>query len=578
MTESPEMPETRPGHFADLPYEIQLLILRYVYEPDSKTYLTYLNPSPGIHYHEQGPFGALRESLKPTRLISRLFHDAVTPCIFASIHLHASELSLQRAECIANSSLRQHVREIVHYEGTFAGANPDRWHFLSVLTSHRRRRDYPKDRKFPADGELYDNYLQEIAASGEPDIFTTDRMTALLSKLPKCVTFSTLKYSTEWGDVLTSAYTLRHTGLSYLPKPTLEPTNSNQLSFISSMAQWNPRMLNLTNFSYSSLCTLLYALPDSQSNVGHNWAGKLTYLKLGWPDHTNIFARNPNLVAGFISLVRNLFQNCHELDHLELGSPFQSPPDLSIVPKHSLSKLTCLTLSGSTPETSYEWAEEILYNCIRELSGTLKHLHFRKIGLERYHNVPYMSSRVGSILRLMFNLTPYLNLESCTGLELVSDIKFNVHFILPFEVPGYKPGKSVILQKVQQTVCGQRAWPERFNMDHLPVDLTGLNLHNVEDPAATEEAKFIYSSWHDTVDPWGDETEAETKDVELESDRGLGIFKNSNERWDSKNRRLEDQRAQQTMSNPALVFEEVEASKSKRSRISRVLGFKKGRG
>lgn len=565
MTESSDMPETRRRPFARLPYEIQLLILRHVYEPEPKIHLTYLSTSPGVHYYEPGPIGAVREWLKPIRLISRLFHDAVTPLIFASIHLHASELSLQRAENIANSPLAYHVREIVHYEGTFAGANPDKKRFSSVLTSHRRRRDYPKDYSFSSVEELYENYLQEIAAGRGQNIFTSDRMIALLQKLPRCITFSTLKYGTEWGDPLTSAYTLRRTGLSYPPMPT-ESTGLSHSSFVSSMAQWSPRLLNLANFSDSSLHTFLKLLPDSKSEIGHNWAAQLTYLKLGWPDRSHPSTTQTNDTR----LLTNLFKKSNKLVHLELAHAFELPPDTTLFPEHSLSNLTCLTLSGSHMDNS--WGEETLYNCIKQLSSTLKHLHFQNISLERYLNRPRMRGRDGSLLRMLFNLTPCMKLETCTGLSTVIDIKCNVRMRYAFVLPGYKPGKSVILHKVQEAVCGRLPWPEGFSMDDLPMEVSASNLHNVQETVVSDEAAFIFSSWGDTVDPWHAKTNPD--DLEEEDDPATKI-----DGLVLEDRRLDSQRAEQTTSKKTpVVPESANPSTSKRSRISKVLGLRRGRG
>lgn len=146
-----------------LPPELIITILRHAFIGDTTTYLT----SRGIGEVGCPPPSSTRERLKQIRLEGRVFHDAVTPLVFATIHIHASQLSITRAENIACSRLNTHVREIVHHCGTFQHSMTQRQTFLRILGSHQRRQDYPKQLKDADKEEFYQNFLQEVEAAGE---------------------------------------------------------------------------------------------------------------------------------------------------------------------------------------------------------------------------------------------------------------------------------------------------------------------------------------------------------------------------------------------------------------------------
>src|SRR3954463_10203462 len=94
-----------------LPHELIVSILQYVYADDPSEYLVHM----GTGEPERLPLESKRERLKKLRLEGSAFRDAVTPAIFASIHLHASDLSIARAESIATSNLANYVKEIVYH-------------------------------------------------------------------------------------------------------------------------------------------------------------------------------------------------------------------------------------------------------------------------------------------------------------------------------------------------------------------------------------------------------------------------------------------------------------------------------
>lgn len=558
MAESSTIPEMRRRRYSRLPAELQLMILRHVYDPND-LHLVYLRDN----YTDPEPLKSIRERLKPVRLISRSFHDAVTPIVFASIHLHASESSLQRAENIANSPLAHHVQEIVHHEGTFGGTKNDEKHFFSMLNSHRRRRDYPKDYPFLSDQDLYSNYLEEVAAGRRFQAFEIDRMTALLQKLPRCISFTALPYLTQWCDPITSAYTLRRTGLAYLPL-AVKTGALNTPTFVSSMTQWRPRALNLTNFSYDSLHRLLQLLwrnvfLGNDPAAIENWAEQLTYLRYGYPENTAFPGGISMDQFEYPRLLARLLRNSHNLVHLEITCGFDQRPQQPLFPEDALPKLTHLTISKGG--TDGFWSEELLLRYIKELGRTLKHLHFDNITiLPSAYAARQASRQNGSLLRLLYNITPCTNLETCTGLDTVTDTKDSNYNKLMFVISGHKPGKSVILSKVQDAVCGKQPWPENFTMDHLPMEIVAFE---VPTGIMTDEAAFIFSNWADTVDPW----EKGITHVDVPDGDELEQFMDMCNLSEGKASEL-------TGPIPTGRQQSPKSPRSRRNRISKILGFK----
>lgn len=565
--------QERPTLCARLPQELLVMILRYVYEPNPEEYLTYL----GNGEAEWDPLHSQREQLKPLRLQGRGFHDAVTPIVFASIHIHASELSFCRAENIAGSSLAGYVREIVYHEGSFATADRGNQNYFRTLASHRRRQDYPRGHHFASSGVLYDNYLQEIRSANTFRGFEIERTTSLLRKLPRCITFLALPHSSRWGDSRTSAYTLRRTGLSYFPMRN-NPA-SERLPFINSTIYWKPRVLNLSIFSHTALCDLIdSALPSNRPTEPlqstDNWADQLISLKLALP--------TLGLESQYTSRFQTLFRNCHNLAHLELTGCFEPLPVPPLFPENCLSRLVRLTISKGSGAA--HWVEESIYAHVKSLAGTLKHLHFDCIQLERCSNFEEPLSRItldGSILRLLFNITPFTNLESCTGLDTVVDIKADFRMKGKITAPGFAPGKKVILAKVEDAVCGRLAWPERFNSDYFRMDKTVSAIHEID---ATEESAFIFSAWEDTVDPWHHDDcghdDISNPQREVREDDGINVDSGPCRR---KNARLVQEQENLQRYVPAARNGESSSSSSnnniapRRSRMSRILGLKKGR-
>ena len=261
-----------------LPSELIIIILKYVYIEDSHKYLTHLSSGESASQPLETP----REQLKKLRLEGRAFCDAVTPSIFNSLHIHASALSITRAELVSQSYLSIYVQEIVCHEGSFFGQSSNQKDFSRILYSHARRQDYPWQRSdlVVKEHQLFSNYLEEVkAASLFQEINVNDYYRMAFHRIcqnsPNLKTFVIMPYLNEWADPETSSYTLRLTGWAYLPTTTQWPTCQ---WFLEVMQDFEPEILNLALF-HNKLSSMYVA--RSQNAAGSNSMTKLRKLKIG---------------------------------------------------------------------------------------------------------------------------------------------------------------------------------------------------------------------------------------------------------------------------------------------------------
>lgn len=489
------------------PLELVTIILRYALIDDPALYSTYL----GNGEPERTPLTSARERLKQLRLEGHAFCDAVTPAVFASIHLHASSLSMKRAESIANSRLATHVKEIVHHQGTFAGWNEDRQRFLNALASYQRRQDYPAELRTADREAFYENFLEERKAAkdfAKGGGFRTYPFQVLGEKLPKCKTFVSLPYNDEWHDPETSAYTLRRTGFSYLPMPGVADLVESHW-FTSAITTIRPLCLNLSIFPCDAAYALLRQVTERHHDSTHDNTNSLTYAK-------DRFSRLEDLKLGpaygakygyggggqWSSVTTLLLRACENLVSLELTNDYPLDRKFVVLPQDGLPKLTKLTISkGST--LGY-WPATGMLQCIKNVGKTLQHLHFDGVVLKDWAHGSHDAGRIShdlaeapncSFIGLLFEVSAHTNLKSCTGLETVDDVKSGVGS----KATNIRPGMEVLLKKLEEAVCHRRQWPSNFPL-LLTLHRTSYTSVTKNNPEVDVVLAFIHGCWDDTFD------------------------------------------------------------------------------
>ena len=508
--ESPHYKAITSKSNVQLPIELILTILRYAFAGDPASYLTYLsNGDP-----ERTPLNSARERLKRIRLGGHVFCKAVTPALFASVHLHASSFSVARAEDIANSHLAIHVKEIVHHQGAFAGRSKDHQLFLSTLASHRRRQDYPHELK-TADGDrFYQHFLEEVEAADRFDNagdFQKYALKPLIKKFPNCITFVSLPHHDDWHDPETSAYTLKRTGLSYLPMSgTIWLPEACR--FITAMRIFKPQVLNMSLFPSEAIHALVRPIVETSpqsANASSDhllWAkdrfAQLQELKLG-PAYGTKYGNGDSGDLWSINTAL-LLQASENLVSLELTNDYPLNRRFAVLPKDGLPHLRTLTISKGV--TLGHWPTTELLECIRNVGTTLQHLHFDNIVLKNWapslndqnYSQIYntISAPRSSLIRVLYEVTANTNLISCTGLETVEDVKSKEGCRGTYVRPGPKPGKKVLVKKLEEAVCHRRTWPP--NLLHMP--MTASAAERTEHSGLSAAIAFFYAHWDDTVD------------------------------------------------------------------------------
>ncbi|KAJ9658010.1 hypothetical protein H2198_003979 [Neophaeococcomyces mojaviensis] len=483
--------DVNPGSlssFSRLPHELQLIILRLVFINDPTEYLTYL----GDGEADILPLDSKREQLKRVRCMNRIFCDAVNPAVFASIHISASRASLRRARNIAESSFAGYVREIVYHDGTFVHQNPNPKQFLSTLASHRRRQDYPAELKGLNGKELHVHYLEEIEEAKLFEGFRSPQMNNIFRSLPNLVTIVCKTYHNEWNDPETSAYTLRRTGLSYLPLGN-PITYSYIVDFLKTSRAYNIRALNLSLFPPAALGHLVsYDYHATSADSGKErttalshlkaWLKELRYLKLG-TNHGENYGLPPKGTNSWNNDTDLFLQACDSLTNLELTYGFATWYRDPLLPPGTVPNLQTLTLSNET------FTSKLLKDCLLSLSSSLRHINFQDIELVG-NSWPVINSKLDeSIVQLLYDVSPKMSLQSCTGVGTVECCKtgsrgaFNTCL-------GHVPGKEVMVKKVQEAVCHRRPWPRFEN------STKGLSASS----KISREVAFFQSHWDDMVD------------------------------------------------------------------------------
>lgn len=288
-------------------------------------------------------------------------------------------------------------------------------------------------------------------------------------------------------------------------------------TFTIAMARLQPRSLNLSLFpcdALDALSGLLYReyvkYPGPIDEKGPGRALKrynnLTELKIGpvfggrygygmngeeWLDPITIFRALTNLVT------------------LELTNDYAMNKDFSVLPKATLPKLNTLTISKGV--TQGYWPGAGLLECIKNVGPTLKHLRFQGIVLKQPAPASDDEPDDGprpydladhprcSLIRLLHDITPHTNLSSCTGLDSVMDIRFEGPILRTYVRPGPKPGKTVLVKKLEQAVCHQRQWPTSLSSSLS--SYANPVLPEFEDcPGLDRGLSFMQAYWKDTVD------------------------------------------------------------------------------
>lgn len=478
--------------FSSLPLELQVMILQLALIDDPSEYLTYL----GDGEAERLPLESKREQLKRIRLMGRAFCEAVNPAVFASIHISASRSSLQRAENIANSSFAGYVREIVYHEGGFADRNTDLKLFLSTLASHRRRQDYPIHLKKIKGTDLHANFLAEIDEAQSFEGFNTPRWTAILHNLPNLETYVCLPYNNEWHDPETSAYTLRRVGLSYLPMEHF-PVTHRTLDLIVANRSIKIKELNLSLFpsfargylvSYHPSTLSISPKDDNEDTTLTNlrsWLQNLRHLKVG-ADHSPKYGQPLVSIKSWNIDVDRFLIACEGLTHLEITYGFAIHSNNEsrdpLLPPGCLPRLQSLTLSNET------FLPEMLKGCLLGLASSLRHLKFDNVSFQTVAWFNQGSIYESSIVELLYDVSPSMKLRTCVGLDTVRCCKTDKRGLT---MSGYKPGKEVMVRKVQEAVCRQRTWPK---------SITDTTFESGVFPNREQRATFFFSNWNDMVD------------------------------------------------------------------------------
>jgi len=401
---------------------------------------------------------------------------------------------LQRATHIAHSYLAGYVREIVHHEGSFAYQNPDMAFFTRTLMSHRRREDYPKDLKKLHPKHLYDRYLEEIEEAKLFEGFNGAQMQKIFQTLPNLVTLVCLPYIDEWNDPETSVYTLKRVGLSYLPMESSKSVyeySSNTLSFFQAARTRQLKVLNLSLFSSFAIRQLVSNSPQTNSKNSSDegttalthvqtWLCRLELLTIGtqsYSRHTKLFA-DSNAWNSDIDLI---LEACNNITNLELTSGFTIWDRDPLLPSNTFPKLHTLTLSHET------FGEKALKVCISSLRRSLRHLHFHNIGLASRRNAQHWSHE--SMVEMLYNISPALNLQSCTGLITVRCMQTAIdHNGWELEAKHH-PRTMIMIQKVQEAACHERTWPD--------VGEPVLSSSGKRDPKVRD---FFYKRWDEMED------------------------------------------------------------------------------
>jgi len=491
-----------------LPHELVIIILRYALSLDVSQYLTHL----GDGEAEKSPISAVRERLKPLRLEGRAFCDAVTPAVFASIHLHGSHLSTRRAEDLAASRLGVHVKEVIHHQGTFAGRNRDRKLFQSTLASHRRRQDYPEELKAADGDQFYINLIEEIQAAERflrAGGWQTYPFEPLVSRLQNCRTFVSVPYHDEWHDPETSAYTLKRTGLAYLPMSPRSSSFHSSHRFTSSMTILRPRSLDLSLFMCEAVHALVGPMDGALQTSSFSKSSRLACakerydrlkdLKIG-PAYGAKYGYGGDEQWTYDTML--LIQACDNLVSLELTNDYPVNPRFAVLPEGSLPSLERLTISKGT--TSGCWPGMALLECITNIGTTLQHLRFKDILLKHWPHSPdkgilsydLIGATHGYLIGLLYQLTQHTNLRSCSGLESVGDIKSDITFRSANIASNLMPGKEALLRKLEEAACHRRPWPSRLSA--LPcAQFSGHRRGHIEHD---NPEPFICAHWDDTID------------------------------------------------------------------------------
>ena len=162
-----------------------------------------------------------RDELKLFRQSNRHFRDRADSYLFGTLHISASNLSLERVRLISeNDRLNVHVKELVYHRGTFSGHKMVRF----SGGTHMRPRDYDdfenhllRTRVSQAHivraSKCYDAFIEEVEAEAafNRDMLWQTAMRRYCSRFPRLEQLTTLSDTSE----LDSTYLRGRTALTH---------------------------------------------------------------------------------------------------------------------------------------------------------------------------------------------------------------------------------------------------------------------------------------------------------------------------------------------------------------------------
>ncbi|KAK5073848.1 hypothetical protein LTR51_004431 [Lithohypha guttulata] len=248
-----------------LPIEIQDLIFHYVV----------LDSNPG--------------ELKRLRLSNRYFRDRADIYLFRTLHISASNLSLDRVRKVAeNDRLRVHVQELVYHRGTFSG------HKMSQYGLSLKARDYGDFEEYmvrgqagfrPAQSDLmrvsqcYAAFCEELEAESNFNRELSWRM----SMKKNCSRFPKLEHlTTQWAyEDLNSKYLRKRCGLTH------QSATPNYFApyeiFESCGPSFRPRVLSLEGVEGEDFAAIMTFIRGGVEAVKARFS-ELRYLKLSFSE------------------------------------------------------------------------------------------------------------------------------------------------------------------------------------------------------------------------------------------------------------------------------------------------------
>jgi len=162
-----------------------------------------------------------REELKLFRQSNRYFRDRSDICLFSTLHISASKLSLERVRQVSeNDRLNAHVKELVFHRGTFSGHKMVKFGGSTHMQprdyddfeDHLVRSRYPQ-RYITQASKCYDAFREEV----EAEAYFNREMTWRSTMRKYCARFPKLEKLTTLSDTedLESAYLRRRCALTH---------------------------------------------------------------------------------------------------------------------------------------------------------------------------------------------------------------------------------------------------------------------------------------------------------------------------------------------------------------------------